>query len=84
MLRHDHIPDQAKGVAGAYFVENADETITGIGAPELWAPPHATEGDEVEVVLPVTAFKRVAQGKARKPAPLNVKGCGTRIWSHNS
>jgi len=68
VFRHDDISDQAERIFNTDFCQDADEAIAGLRRSEQGAPSGTTEGNEVEITLPVAALQRVAH--VRKPAPL--------------
>lgn len=78
VLRHDHVPDQSKPMTPAHFLENLHEAVARSRRSQQWSSLVATERDEVQVALPITAFQRIAKyvrhASKRKSAPLNPKG----------
>jgi len=63
VLRHDDIADQSELILGTYFRKDAHKAIASLRGSKQRAPAETTEGDEVEITLPVTALQWVTHGR---------------------
>ena len=68
MIRHHQVSHQVKPVALADFSEGLHEEIAGSHGAQQRQPPVTTEGEKMQVALPVEAFQAL---RLEKPPRVN-------------